>query len=96
MYSKCDCPRCGKIFYNDTSFSSVETRTCSVIEKIEVSDTLTEEEMRTIVLRFAVKCLTEGIKLKDLNERVSHCLNISPQFVNELISEIFAEVKCQI
>lgn len=95
MYSKCECPYCEKTFFNDTKFHTVDKKTGSVTDEVEVYDTLTEEEMRIIVLKFIITCLNEGVKLKDLNERVIHCLNVSPQFINEFIEEVFSELECK-
>lgn len=74
----------------------MEKSTGLIIEEVDVSETITEDEMIRIVLRFMVKCLSEGVKVTDINERVSHCLNISPSCTDELILKIFSEHNCKI
>lgn len=93
MYIKTICPDCGKKSYVNVTCGLQTVPTGIMLETVEVTDTIKEDDLLQIVSKFVHDLFINGTSTEDIQAIMSRCLGISPQFTDELITKIIIEPK---
>jgi len=88
MYAKITCPHCEKNAFMNVGLTYIQTQTATVAEEIKILETIKEEDLLKIVSKFISQNIQEGMNKEDLQDVLKRCLGISPQFTDEIISNI--------
>jgi hypothetical protein len=96
MYVKTNCPYCEKGSFHNITATITEAKQSTKLKKIEVSDTLKEEDLILIVSKFISQNMQKGVSSEDLKCVLNECLGISPQFAKDLILKLNIECKCAV
>jgi hypothetical protein len=95
MYIKTSCAHCGENTSHNLTIYTIETETGPVLEIIEVTDTISEEELIKLISNFIFKTQKNGIKATDLSKFLTEAFGISPQFVPEIEGKIQFMKECK-
>jgi hypothetical protein len=103
MYVKIICPQCDESSYHDmeigafesTSFKSTEAAFRYTIDNIDVTDSLTEDELVKIISNWISKNKLKGLPTPELNKIITESFGISAIYASEMAEKVELKKGCK-
>ena len=92
MYVKSKCPICGNSNFHNIRIRIEETRTQLSIKDIEVTDTVTDEELAREILHGLKPYVYDGINVRELCKILKKYYSIAAAYCCDLIQRIKIEL----
>lgn len=92
MYIKTKCTRCGNPDFHNIRVHGTQTPSGPAIKSIEISDSISEEDMVSYVIHTVHRYIRDGIEVKELCGILTRCYGIAADYCCDLIQRIKLEL----